>query len=76
MSKVRKETSRNTENENKRCKIFNKLLNVNWDYVRVKKKQKKNKNKQTKRKHNFKCSKFNKLYNYNINILHNKTTGL
>ena len=50
MSKVRKETSRNTENENKRCKIFNKLLNVNWDYVRVKKKQKKNKNKQTKRK--------------------------
>ena len=26
--------------------------------------------------HNFICSKFNKLYNYNINILHNKTTGL
>jgi hypothetical protein len=34
--------------ENKRCKIFNKVLNMNWDYVRVKKKQKKNK--QTKRK--------------------------
>jgi hypothetical protein len=54
----------------------------------VKKNQKENKNKQTKRKqkgkscsiflnqHNFICSKFNKLYNYNINILHNKTTGL
>jgi hypothetical protein len=39
-----------TENENKRCKIFNKVLNLNWDYVRVKKKQKENKNKQTKRK--------------------------
>jgi hypothetical protein len=25
---------------------------------------------------NFICSKFNKLYNYNINILHYKTTGL
>ena len=50
MSEVRKGTSRNTENENKRCKIFNKVLNMNWNYVRVKKKQKKNKNKQTKRK--------------------------
>ena len=50
MSEVRKGTSRNTENENKRCKIFNKVLNVNWDYVRGKKKQKENKNKQTKRK--------------------------
>jgi hypothetical protein len=40
----------NTENENKRCKIFNKVLNMNWDYVRVKNKQKENKNKQTKRK--------------------------
>ena len=50
MSEVRKGTSRNTENENKRCKIFNKVLNMNWDYVRVKKKQKENKNKQTKRK--------------------------
>jgi uncharacterized membrane protein YgaE (UPF0421/DUF939 family) len=38
------------EYENKRCKIFNKVLNMNWDYVRVKKKQKENKNKQTKRK--------------------------
>ena len=47
MSEVRKGTSRNTENENKRCKIFNNVLNMNWDYVRVKKKQKENKNKQT-----------------------------
>ena len=52
MSEVRKGTSRNTENENKRCKIFNKVLNMNWDYVRGKKKQKENKNKQTKRKTN------------------------
>jgi hypothetical protein len=36
--------------ENKRCKIFNKVLNMNWNYVRGKKKQKENKNKQTKRK--------------------------
>ena len=50
MSEVRKGTSRNTENENKRRKIFNKVLNMNWDYVRVKKNQKENKNKQTKRK--------------------------
>jgi RecG-like helicase len=50
MSEVRKGTSRNTENENKRRKIFNKVLNMNWDYVRGKKKQKENKNKQTKRK--------------------------
>jgi hypothetical protein len=47
MSEVRKGTSRNTENENKRCKIFNKVLNMNWDYVRGKKKQNENKNKQT-----------------------------
>ena len=47
MSEVRNGTSRNTENENKRCKIFNKVLNMNWDYVRVKRKQKENKNKQT-----------------------------
>ena len=50
MSEVRKGTSRNTGNENKRCKIFNKDLNMNWDYVRGKKKKKENKNKQTKRK--------------------------
>jgi hypothetical protein len=50
MSEVRRGTSRKTENENKRCKIFNEVLNVNWDYVRVKKNQKENKNKQTKRK--------------------------
>ena len=57
MSEVRKGTSRNTENENKRCKIFNKVLNMNWDYVRGKKKQKENKNKQTKRKQTKKIKK-------------------
>jgi hypothetical protein len=41
MSEVRKGTSINKENENKRRKIFNKVLNMNWDYVRGKKKQKK-----------------------------------
>ena len=40
MSEVRKGTSRNTENENKRRKIFNKVLNMNWDYVRGKKQNK------------------------------------
>ena len=58
MSEVRKGTSRNTENENKRCKIFNKVLNMNWDYVRVKKNQKENKNKQTKSKKKKKKKKF------------------
>jgi hypothetical protein len=57
MSEVRKGTSRKTENENKRCRIFNKVLNMNWDYVRVKKKQKENKNKQTKRKQTKKLNK-------------------
>ena len=57
MSEVRKGASRNTENENKRCKIFNKVLNMNWDYVRGKKKQKENKNKQTKRKQTKKINK-------------------
>ena len=53
MSEVRKGTSRNTENENKRCKIFNKVLNMNWDYVRVKRKQTKIKiNKQKRNKQN------------------------
>ena len=53
MSEVRKGTSRNTENENKRCKIFNKVLNMNWDYVRVKKNKRKikiNKQKGNKQK--------------------------
>ena len=50
MSEVRKGTSRNTENENKRRKIFNKVLNMNWDYVCGKKKQKENRNNETKRK--------------------------
>jgi hypothetical protein len=50
MSDVRKGKSRNTENENKRCKIFNKVLNMNWEYVRGKKKNKRKiKIKQTKR---------------------------
>jgi hypothetical protein len=40
MSEVRKGISRNTENENKRCKIFNMVLNMNWVYVRGKKKTK------------------------------------
>jgi hypothetical protein len=40
MSEVRKGTSRNTENENKKRKIFNKVLNMNWDYVCGKKKTK------------------------------------
>ena len=61
MSEVRKGTSRNTESENKRCKIFNKVLNMNWDYVRGKKKQKENKNKQTKRKQTIKKKKKKKF---------------
>ena len=64
MSEVRKGTSRNTENENKRCKIFNKVLNMNWDYVRVKKKQKENKNKQTKRKQKIKKKLYDSLVLY------------
>jgi hypothetical protein len=36
------------ENENKRCKLFNKVLNMNWDYVRVKKTNKQKGNKQKK----------------------------
>ena len=53
MSGVRKGTSSNTENENKRRKIFNKVLNMNWDYVRGKKNKRKikinNKRKKTKK---------------------------
>jgi hypothetical protein len=53
MSEVRKGTSRNTENENKRRKIFNKVLNMNWDYVRGKKNKRKIKiNKQKGNKQN------------------------
>ena len=53
MSEVRKGTSRNTGNENKRCKIFNKVLNMNWDYVRGKKNKRKIKiNKQKGNKKN------------------------
>jgi hypothetical protein len=49
MSEVRKGTSRNTKNENKSRKIFNNVLNMNWDYVRGKKKQKENKKKTNKK---------------------------
>ena len=69
MSEVQKGTSRNTENENKRRKIFNKVLNMNWDYVRGKKKKKRkmkiNKqkgNKQTKIKTNF-IRQFGSVFN-------------
>jgi hypothetical protein len=72
MSEVRKGTSRNTENENKRRKIFNKVLNMNWDYVRGKKKTKRkikiNKqkgNNQTKiNKKNFKNNLYDSLVLY------------
>jgi hypothetical protein len=58
MSEVRKGTSRNTQNENKRRKIFNNVLNMNWDYVRGKKKQKENKkNKQKGNKQKKKLKK-------------------
>ena len=72
MSEVRKGTSRNTENENKRRKIFNEVLNMNWDYVRGKKKTKRkikiNKqkgNKQTKiNKKKFKNNLYDSLVLY------------
>jgi hypothetical protein len=61
MSEVRKGTSRNTENENKRCKIFNKVLNMNWDYVRGKRKnEQKKKNKKKRKKKKKKKKKINK----------------
>ena len=41
MSEVRKGTSRNTENENKRCKIFNKVLNMIGTMYVVKKNKRK-----------------------------------
>jgi predicted transcriptional regulator len=62
MSEVRKGTSRNTGNENKRCKIFNKVLNMNWDYVRGKKTKRKikiNKQKGNKQKKKLKKIKTN-----------------
>jgi uncharacterized membrane protein YkvA (DUF1232 family) len=43
--------------------IFNKVLNMNWDYVRGKKKQKENKNKKTKRKQK-KTKKMKKNYKF------------
>jgi hypothetical protein len=63
MSEVRKGTSRNTENENKRGKIFNKVLNMNWDYVRGKKSKRKIKiNKQKGNKQEKKIKKNKKKY--------------
>ena len=53
MSEVRKGTSRNT------------VLNMNWDYVRVKKTQKENKNKQTKIKKTF-IRQFGSVFNKKI----------
>jgi hypothetical protein len=70
MSEVLKGTSRNTENENKRCKIFNKVLNMNWDYVRVKKNKRKIKinkkkgNKQKKNKEKLKKNLYDSLVLY------------
>ena len=77
MSEVRKGTSRNTENENKRCKIFDKVLNMNWDYVRGKKNQKENKNKQTKRKQktNKKLKKIKKKFIRQFGSVFNKKNG-
>ena len=67
MSEVRKGTSRNTENENKnkRRKIFNKVLNMNWDYVRGKKNKRKikiSKQKGNKQKKKIKKNKKKNLY--------------
>jgi hypothetical protein len=53
-------------------KIFNKVLNMNWDYVRVKKNQKENKNKQTKREKKKKLNK-KKLKNILCDSLCNTT---
>ena len=73
MSEVRKGISRNTEDENKRRKVFNKVLNMNWDYVRGKKNkkrkikinnQKRNKKKINKKK---KCIRqFGSVFNKKI----------
>jgi hypothetical protein len=91
VSEVRKGTSRNTENENKRCKILyviqlsDRVYNVTFPaYDKYLSRdilcnEVSHKGKSCSiflNQHNFICSKFNKLYNYNINILHNKTTGL
>ena len=48
MSEVRKGTSGNTENENKRRKIFNKVLNMNYVVKKTKRKIKINKQKGNK----------------------------
>ena len=65
MSEVRKGTSRNTENENKRRKIFNKVLNMNWDYGRGKKNKRKikiSKQKGNKQKNKNKTKIKQKIY--------------
>jgi hypothetical protein len=76
------------KNENKRRKIFNNVLNMNWDYVRglvwfgsvyILCTEVSHKGKSCSiflNQHNLIWSKFYKLYNYNINILHYKPTGL
>jgi hypothetical protein len=74
MSEVRNGTSRNTENENKRCKIFNKVLNMS-DILCTEMSHKEKSCSIFLNQHNSICSKFNKLYNYNINILQNKQKG-
>ena len=71
MSEVRKGTFRNTENENKRRKIFNKVLNMNWDYVRGKKNKRKIKiNKQKGNKKNKKKLKKIKKILYDSLVLY------
>jgi len=56
-----KGTFRNTKNENKRHKIFNMVLHMNWDYVSGKKKKKK-KEKKNKQKGKKKQLKKNPLF--------------
>ena len=73
MSEVRKGTSRNTGNENKRCKIFNKVLNMNWDYVRGKKNKRKIKiNKQKGKTKKIIIKKFKKKFIRQFGSVFNK----
>ena len=73
MSEVRKGTSRNSGNENKRCKIFNKVLNMNWDYVRGKKTKRKIKiNKQKGNKQTKKLQKITKKFIRQFGSVFNK----
>ena len=74
MSEVRNGTSRNTENENKRRKIFNKVLNMNWDYVRgkIKNKRKIKINKQKGNKQKKKKLKIKKIFVRQFGSVFNK----